>query len=328
MQGHKNFMTQHRIKLSILSIILIACLTTFLLSLTDGASVADSPNIEFTSSATPPLKSTVKTEEINTTPTDIPNTKAILEGAGTQNSQMVVIHRPGWKFDGNLIVQLEKLRSAATNGDNEASYILAMNLRYCYNSPADDIALEKKLEQANEFSDSELAVGRITEKYEYCSGIDQKQRNQFYSYSEAAANNGYVAAQEVIGRTTPEFFMESQGYEDLEREEFIRMRDNFIKQKIEFLEQAAQNGSIKALVSLSHMNRAQKIGEKGYVKSFAFNQLILELTQNNEIYNRYSRYQQKLHSQLTSDEIDNAFAMSEEWLEVIKANGTLYLNEN
>ncbi|NQY65276.1 MAG: hypothetical protein HRT38_16455 [Alteromonadaceae bacterium] len=76
------------------------------------------------------------------------------------------------------------------------------------------------------------------------------------------------------------------------------------------------------------MNRAQKIGEKGYVKSFAFNQLILELTQNNEIYNRYSRHQQKLHSQLTSDEIDNAFAMSEEWLEIIKANGTLYLNEN
>ena len=122
--------------------------------------------------------------------------------------------------------------------------------------------------------------------------------------------------------------MKSQGYEDLKREEFIIMRDNFIEQKIGFLERAAQNGSIKALVRLSRMNLTQKFGENGYVKSFGFNQLILELTQNNEIYNRYSRYQQKLHSQLTSEEIDNAFAMSEEWLEVIKANGTLYLNGN
>ena len=186
-------MIQHRIKLSILSIILIICLTTFFLNLTEGASVSDSSNIEFTSSNTQPLKSTVKAEQITTTPTDIPNTKVILEGTGKQNSQMVVIHRPDWKFDGNLIVQIKKLRRAAANGDNEASYILAMNLRYCYYGPADDIALENKLEQAYEFSDSELAVGNITEKYEYCAGIEQKQRNQFYSYSKAAANNGSVS---------------------------------------------------------------------------------------------------------------------------------------
>ena len=328
MKGNKNFMRQHRIKLSILLIILIACLTTFILNLTDGASVEDSPNIELTSSNTRTLKSTVKAGEITTTPTDIPNTKAILEGTGTQNGQMVVMHRPDWKFDGNLIVQLEKLSNAAANGDNEASYILAMNLSYCYNSPTDDISLEQKLEQAYEYSDSELAVSNITEKYQYCSGIEQKQRNQFYRYLEDAANNGYVAALEGIGRITPEYFMESQGYEDLERDEFIIMRDNFIEQKIGFLERAAQNGSIKALVRLSGMNKSQKFGEHGYVKSFGFNQLILELTQNNEIYNRYSRYQQMLHSQLTSAEIESAFAMSEQWLEIIKANGTLYLNGN
>ena len=92
------------------------------------------------------------------------------------------------------------------------------------------------------------------------------------------------------------------------------------------MEQAAQNGSITALVRLSRMNRSQKLGDNGYVKSFAFNQLILELTQNNEIYNRYSWLQQKQYSQLTSDDIDNAFSMSEQWLEIIKANGTLYLN--
>ena len=322
-------MTQRRINLSILLIIFIAGVTTLLLKLTDGESVADSENIELTSSNTPTLKPAVKVEQITNTPTLMLNTDAaFLEGADRQNGQLVVMHRPKWKFDGNLIIQIENLSTAAANGNSEASYILAMNLRYCYKSPADDIALEKKLEQANEFSDSELAVGRITEKYEYCAGIDQKQRKQFYSYSEAAASNGYVAAQEVIGRTTPESFMESQGHQDLEREEFIIMRDNFTKQKIGFLQQAAENGSIIALAMLSRMNRAQKSGNNGYVKSFAFNKLILELTQSNETYNRYSRSQQKLHALLTSEEIDNAYAMSEQWLEVIKANGTLYLNRN
>ncbi|NQZ28541.1 MAG: hypothetical protein HRT55_19760 [Colwellia sp.] len=312
-------MTARRIKFSILFIILITCLTTFLLNFTDGASIQASPNIEVSSATNQTLKTPVNAEEIISTAI-----VTAIEGTDTQKGQMVVMHRPNWKFAENLVVQLEKLISAAENGDNEASYILSMNLRYCFSSPIDDIALEQKLEQVYEFSDSEVAVARITEKYQYCAGIEQKQRTQFYSYSAAAANNGYVAAQEVIGRTTAEFFMESQGYQDLEREEFIIMRDNFIEQKVGFLERAAQHGSISALARLSGMNRSQKLGGNGYAKSFAFNHLILELTQSNKTYDRYSRYQQKLHSQLTSEEIENAFAMSAEWLAIIKANGTLY----
>ncbi|WP_019027696.1 sel1 repeat family protein [Colwellia piezophila] len=319
-------MTQTRIKLSLLFIILIVFLTTILLKITGVTPVIDSSNLELISSKTPNLSTIVKAEEI--TATAILKTKANLARAAKKNDQMVVMHRPQWIFESKLIVQLERLSSAAANGDSEASYILAMNLRYCYNSPIDDLALEKSLAQAYEFSDSEVAVAKITQKYEYCSGIEKNQRKQFYHYSQAAANDGYVAAQEVIGNITPEFFMESQGYQGLEREEFIIIRDNFIEQKIGFLQRAAQNGSIRALTRLSRMNRAQQLGGDGYVKSFGFNQLILELTQNNETYNRYSRYQQKLHSQLTAKEIDTAFAMSEQWLEIIKANGTLYLNEN
>ncbi len=321
-------MTQGKIKMSVLLIILIACLTTYLLNLTDSPAVADSSNIALTNLTNHSLKTTVKAEAITVNPTNISEPKAIIEGTREKNGQLVVIHRPDWKFDGKLVEQLERLKFAAENGDNEANYVLAMNLRYCYHSPVDDSALELKLEQVYEFSDNELAVANITKKYEYCSGITQRQRNQFYRYSETAAVNGYVAAQENIGSITPEFFMESQGYKNLERDEFVKMRDNFIEKKIGFLEQAAQNGSIKALISLSNMNYSQNYGEHGYVKSFAFNQLILELTQSNKTYNKFSWFQQRMHQQLTSVEIDGAFAMSEHWLEIIRANGTLYLPEN
>ena len=184
--------------------------------MTDDETVADSPSFGLSSSNKPPLKPTIKAEKITI---DTPKTKVNLEETSTKNGQMVVIHKPSWKFDGNLINQLEKLKRSAAKGDNEASYILAMNLRHCYFSPSDDIELEKKLEQVSEFSDSERAVDRTLKSYEYCSGILQKQRDQFYKYSEDAANNGYVPAQEVISRITPELFMKSQGYEDLEREE-------------------------------------------------------------------------------------------------------------
>ena len=99
-------------------------------------------------------------------------------------------------------------------------------------------------------------------------------------------------------------------------------------QKIKFLEQAAQHGSIKALIRLSTMNRSQRFGENGYVNSFAYNQLILALTQSNETYNRYAWLQQKQRSQLTLDEVDAANSISAQWLEIIKTNGTLYLNGN
>ncbi len=321
-------MTLNKDKLSILFIILIVCLITFILNLTDSPPLADSSNIELTYSATHSTKEIDKKEEVTTSSTKILDPKPFIEGTDRQNSQLTIIHRPVWKLEGNLIDQLETLKLAADNGDNEANYIIAMNLRYCYSSPADDIALEHKLEQANEFSDSELAMGRITEKYEYCSGIGKRQRNQFYRYSETAAINGSVAAQESIGSITANLFMESQGYKDLERDEFIFVRDNFIEQKIRFLEEAAQNGSIKALIRLSSLNHSQNYGPNGYVKSFAFNQLILELTKSNEIYNRFSWLQQRMHTKLTSDEIDNAYEMSEKWLKIIRTNGTLYLNEN
>ena len=316
-------MMRRRINLYLISITFIASIATVLFNDMDSKPASGSLNAELNTQNSPLPKSIVK--EINSIPTKEANENAFNERS-IQNDQMIVMHRPDWKLDGNFKDHLEKLIIIATKGDNKANYIIGMNLRHCYYAPANGIALDKKLEQAYEYSDADIAVDRITERYEYCFGIQQKQRNQFYKYLEMASNKGYVFAQEVVGSITPELFMNSQGYEKLERSDFIRKRDNFIEQKVRYLEQAAENGSIKALARLSNMNRSQIIGGNGYVRSYAFNQLILEFTQNNEMYNRYSWFQQKLYPQLTPEEIENALAMSEEWLTKIKVNGTLYLN--
>ena len=324
MQGLFEYMTPRRINLYLISIIFIASFTTVFFNWVDSKSISDSLNVEFNTQNTSLLKPT--TQDVDNILIKKPKGNA-LTAISIQSKQMLVIRRPNWRLDGDFKDHLQALIIMAANGDSEANYIIAMNLKHCYFAPVDDIALAKKLEQAYEYSDTDIAVDKITEKYEYCFGIQQQQRDQFYKYLEFASSVGYVVAQEAIGSITPEFFMKSQGYEELERSDFIKKRDSFIEQKVSFLEQAAKNGSIKALVKLSDMNRSQIIGGNGYVKSYAFNQLILELTQSNEMYNRYSWFQQKLYSQLTPDEIENALKMSEDWLTEINIRGTLYLND-
>lgn len=325
-------MIQRKIKLSklyVLLIILFICLAVFIFNFTDNTTI-NLPSSEITATNT----QVALTRNNNTHSTTLIaegksyNDPNAVQNTNQKSAEMVVMQRPKWKLSGNLLSEFEKLKSAAESGDNEARYILARNLNYCFNSPLDNTALDIKLTQALDYSDSALTITRITDKYEYCTGIGQQQRNEFYNYSQDAANHGYVAAQEFIGTITPEFFMTSQGYQNLEREDFITTRDNFLKQQIELLQQAAQNGSIKALTRLSHIGNSQKFGKNNNVKTMAFNQLILELTSNNEIYNRYAWFQEKLNLQLTPEEIDHALAMSEAWLAVIKTNGTLYLKDD
>ena len=101
-----------------------------------------------------------------------------------------------------------------------------------------------------------------------------------------------------------------------------------MQQQVDFLSSAAQHGSIRALIKLSQLHYAQTVGEDGRLQAYAFNQMIMELTDDTELYNRYNWFQQRAQSVFTPEEIEQAMAMSEQWLSIIQANGTLYLHNN
>ena len=73
------------------------------------------------------------------------------------------------------------------------------------------------------------------------------------------------------------------------------------------------------------MQHSQNYGEQGRAKSYALNHLILELTDDNELQSRYSWFVQRRESELTLAQIEQAHTLSQQWLAMIKANGTLYL---
>ncbi|MDR7122803.1 hypothetical protein [Rheinheimera soli] len=239
--------------------------------------------------------------------------------------QMVVIERTDWKLDQPLQTQLTRLKNRADKGDLQAAYSLAMNLRFCGMAPLDETDLEARLQQAYQYKDNGVAIADIKERYEFCAGINQQQRDEFYLYLETAAKAGYVYAQEEMATVTPELFMQLADATDLERAAYIQKREEFIQLQLSLLESASQHGSIRALITLSTMHHSQNYGEHGRAKSYALNHLILELTDDNELQSRYSWFVQRRHSELTPEQIEQAQALSQQWLAIIKANGTLYL---
>ncbi|MBY0418963.1 MAG: hypothetical protein K2W88_13000 [Pararheinheimera sp.] len=239
--------------------------------------------------------------------------------------QMVVIERTDWKLDQPLRTQLTRLKNRADQGDLQAAYSLAMNLRFCSMAPLDETDLEARLQQAYEYKDDGVAIADIKERYEFCEGINQQQRDEFYAYLESAAKAGYVPAQEEMATITPEQFMQLTGSTELEREAYIQKRNEFFQLQLSLLESASLHGSIKALITLSNMHHSQNYGEHGRAKSYAFNLLILELADDNELQSRYSWFVQRRQSELTPEQIEQAHTLSQQWLAIIKANGTLYL---
>lgn len=239
--------------------------------------------------------------------------------------QMVVIERTDWKLDQPLRTQLTRLKNLANQGDLQATYVLAMNLRFCSAAPLDETDLEARLQQAYQYKDDGVAIANIKERYQFCAGIDQQQRAEFYAYLETAAKAGYVPAQEEMATITPEQYLKLTDATELARQAYIQKRDEFIQLQLSLLESASQHGSINALITLSNMHHSQNYGADGRTKSYTLNHLILELTDDNELQSKYSGFVQRRQSELTPEQIEQAQALSEQWLAMIKANGSLYL---
>ncbi|MBE1299552.1 MAG: hypothetical protein GJ680_06560 [Alteromonadaceae bacterium] len=245
-----------------------------------------------------------------------------------RGNALIVVKRRGWRLGSPLSEHIDALKERFASGNAEAGYLLGANLRYCLWAPVDDNALNAKLKEMSEFSDADESIERENKRYDYCEGIETPERAQYFAYLFDSALAGYVQSQEFIGGITAEQYMKIQSTNELSRDELVAMRNEFNQHKLAFLEAAAKQGSVHALTRLSDLFNSQNYGEKGKEKAFALNQIILELTDNNDIYNRYTFFQERLRAQLNDEELDYAYTMSQQWLNRIQANGTLYPLDN
>jgi hypothetical protein len=225
---------------------------------------------------------------------------------------------------GKLIEQIKDLKTRFENGDKEAGYILAMNLRYCWRAPVDQKGFDARMQSAEDNHEVGAFIRRLEDSYEKCQGVDTTQKQQFYQIMQATAEQGYVPAQESYSQFNAEFYMASQDKKSLPRDEYIAEQKKFIAEKLNFLSRAAEQGSLKAMAKLANMYNSQNYGEKGWIKAYAYNQAILRFTDDNVLYRRYQWYIEKLTKNMTADEIAQAQALSLQLTTTIDANGTLY----
>jgi len=257
-----------------------------------------------------------------------PDPKAQSKEADTSSNlysgALVVVQKPNWEFDTPLVNHIAGLIEQADNGDLHASYVLALNLRKCFNVPEDRASLESKVNDVSQFSDGDKATEQLVANYAYCEAIDRNTKEQFYDFLLQAAEGGYVAAQEYFGRVRPTTYMQLQNGNALTRDAFIAKRDAFNAKKLGYLEAAASRGSIQAMIRLTNMYGSQNHGSHGVLKQYLFNQLIMEFTTDNEVYRRYDWFQQRLYSELSAKEIEQIAADFQHWKSKINQNGTLY----
>ncbi|WP_085296875.1 SEL1-like repeat protein [Cognaticolwellia mytili] len=232
--------------------------------------------------------------------------------------------RPNWHIDGKLIEQIKDLKTRFENGDNEAGYILAMNLRYCWHAPFDQKSFDARMQSAEDNHEVDFFIRRLEDSYEKCQGVDTTQKQRFYQIMQVTAEQGYVPTQESYSQFNAEFYMTSQDKKSLPRDEYITEQKKFIAEKLNFLSRAAEHGSLKAMAKLANMYNSQNYGEKGWVKTYAYNQVILNFTDDNALYRRYQWLIEKLTKTMTTDEIFQAQELALQLTTKINAHGTLY----
>jgi hypothetical protein len=142
-----------------------------------------------------------------------------------------------------------------------------MNLRSCWTAPYDKKDFDARIQSAEDYSDADSSIRRLKNRYEKCQGVDMTQRQQFYGVMKATAEHGYVPAQESYAQMPAEFYMTSQGNKKLPRDEYITKRDSFITEKLDFLSQAAEHCSLKAMVKLAGMYIPKPLEDAGFSKS-------------------------------------------------------------
>jgi len=246
----------------------------------------------------------------------------------TESDALRYIQRDSWRLVGNLIDNYAELLERHNQGDLVASYILSVNLQYCWYAPSTQEGFDQALLEAQELGESDKYLQNLNRRFEFCHGIDKPKRDQFYQFLETASNGGYVPAQEALGRISAVTFMETQGYNDLPREQYIETRDQFIEDKIRYLESASSNGSMRAVARLANMYNSQNYGANGLMKAYAYNNVILEFTDNNKLYDRYTWFQQHLESKISQQEIEQALEISSKIIAKIRQNGTIYRFED
>jgi hypothetical protein len=239
--------------------------------------------------------------------------------------------RPKWQLDGLLVDQLSTLQKTYQRGDNAAGFVLAAYLSRCSKAPSSEKELEEKVNAAIDTDEQNLAE-QMMRRYYFCDGVSEELRSQHLERFIALAKDGFTPALEVMGSLPSKQYMQYMQLQDLPRDAFIAARDAFEKSKYAYLNQAAEQGSMLALLKLSSLNshppaliqEKRNDGHTSLSLALAYATVVKHFTQDDVVYGRAEFTQNRLYQQATAAELHLAATLSENMISKIELGGQAY----
>lgn len=219
-----------------------------------------------------------------------------------------------WKLSTPLQTQLAQLEQLSANGDVQATYILAKNLRYCFYTPSNEESYQERVSEALNNDEGDTYLSNLEELFQYCQNVTHATKKQFARYLTLAANQGHIEAMIDYGFANTELLVKVES----ETLSTLDARVAVLAAQQEYLTTAAQQGHLKAISRLSDNLWQQKFGNNDGIQALAYLYLFLELTDDNQLYSRYQWQEQRILKQLSSEKVAQARELSKELLSNIQ----------
>lgn len=209
------------------------------------------------------------------------------------------------------------------NNSKEAKAGLSgIELRKCKNIPKTKDALDAFLDLANENGEPLQYVEDVLHRFERCKQYSHIDQNYLQILIDDA-DKGSIDSLNEIWKIPEAEYLEVMGINSASREDIILKRIEFVKVKYRLAQKLAISGNDEAVLKLvkSYQSYDPTSQSPNYVKSLAYANLGLQMTQDNDYYLKLDWFKQKILNNSSLEEIETANSITEQLLNEAKGRG-------
>jgi len=221
------------------------------------------------------------------------------------------------KTTGNNLTTTTEISS-----NNIESDISGVDLRQCRNVPKTKDTLDTFLDEANANGEPYKYIEDVLNRFEFCQQYAHINQNYIELLINDAAQGSIESLNEIWKIPEAEYFevmkLELQSTEDI-----IFNRHEFLKVKYRLAQILAISGSEEAILKLvnSYQHYDPNRQKPNFVKSLAYANFGLQMTQDNDYYLKLDWFKQKILNSSSPEEIELAASITEQLLRESESGG-------
>lgn len=215
------------------------------------------------------------------------------------------------------------LTTIAEKSNKEIQTVISgIELRRCRNIPRTKDALDIFLDQANANGEPIQYIEDVLNRFEFCKQYAHINQN-YIQLLINDADQGSIESLNEIWKVPESEFFEIMALEIQSREDVIFNRNEFSKVKYRLAQKLAISGNEEAILKLvnSYQRYDPDSQKPNYVKSLAYANFGLQLTQDNDYYLKLDWFKQRILKNSSPEEIELAVSITERLLSEAERGG-------